>query len=410
MYNQSKEEAGFKAIQKDIVRQTFNYALNHGSFLLSDLANLTGYSVTTINKYISAMQEEGRVTVLGKVQKHTKGRQAVRYGINPESGYFLGVDIKSFEVSIGLSNLCGNMIAIESDKTFTFSNTHECLECVCRKVEEFIEAQTQIDKCKIMGICFNLSGRVNAINGTSATVFNFEEMQGVSLSELLAARFGKKVYLENDSKAMAFGEYIAGVNQKYQNMLYVNLSWGLGVGLIIYGKIYYGMDGYSGELGHIPIYDNNILCHCGKKGCLETEVSGRALHRRIMERINAGEESLLSIIVKDEKRDLTIEDILTAVEKEDPLAWEEMDKVAYELGKAMAMLINVLNPEAIIIGGIFSEVDPAFIKAIELSTRKHSLKLVSQRVDFLGSILKHDAGVIGACMTARARVFDNYGF
>ncbi len=410
MYDQTKEEADFKTIRKDIVRQTFNYALSHGSFLLSDLARLTGYSVTTINKYISVMQEDGRVAVLGKVQKHTKGRQAVRYGVNPDSGYFLGVDIKAFELAIGLSDLCGNMIAVESDKTFTFYNTHECLEYVCHKVEEFIGAQTEIDCGKIMGICFNLSGRVNVVNGTSATVFNFEEMQGVSLSDLLSERFGRKVYLENDSKAMAFGEYISGVKQKYQNMLYVNLSWGLGVGIIIYGKIYYGMDGYSGELGHIPLYDNNILCHCGKKGCLETEVSGRALHRRIMERIAAGEESLLSRIVKEEGRDLTIEDIIMAVEKEDPLAWEEMDKVASELGKAMAMLINVLNPEAIVIGGIFSDVDPAFIKAIELSTRKHSLKLVSQKVDFLGSALKHDAGVIGACMTARARVFENYGF
>ena len=233
-------------------------------------------------------------------------------------------------------------------------------------------------------------------------------MQGISLSELLTERFGRKVYLENDTKSMAYGEYVSGLNQKYQNMLYVNLSWGLGVGIIIYGKIYYGMDGYSGELGHMPVYNNNIICHCGKKGCLETEVSGRALHRKIMERLKAGEESLLSKVL-EENRELTMEDIIRALEKEDPLVWEEMDKVAFNLGKAMAMLINVFNPEAIVIGGLFSDVDPSFIKAMELSTRKHSLKLVSQKVAFLGSALKQDAGVIGACMTARARTFDNQG-
>lgn len=409
MYDKSKEESSSNTILKNIVRQMFNYALSHGSFLLSDLSRLTGYSVTTISKYISVMQEEGRVTVLGKVQKHSKGRQAVRYGVNPESGYFLGVDVKTFDLTLGLINLCGNMISSETDNTFKFSNTHECLEHVCQKVECFIDAQAEIDKSKILGICFNLSGRVNAMAGTSASVFNFEEMQGMSLSDLLTERFGRKVYLENDSKSMAFGEYSSGINQKYQNVLYVNLGWGLGVGIIIYGKIYYGMDGYSGELGHIPTYNNNILCHCGKKGCLETEVSGRALHRKIMERLRAGEESILSKTL-EEKGELTMEDILQAVEKEDPLAWEEMDKVAYNLGKAMAMLINVLNPEAIVIGGLFSDVDPAFIKAIELSTRKHSLKLVSQKVDFLGSSLKQNAGVVGACMMARAITFDNQGF
>lgn len=406
MYDRSMEEASSKTIRENIVRQMFNYALSYGGFLLSDLAKLTGYSVTTINKYISSMQENGHVTVLGKVQKHSKGRQAIRYGVNPEFGYFLGVDIKTFELSLGLINMCGNMIAVKTDKTFKFSNTHECLEYVCQVVDGFIDAQTEIDNSKILGICFNLSGRVNAMAGTSASIFNFEEMQGISLSDLLTERFGRKVYLENDSKSMAFGEYVSGINQKYQNVLYVNLGWGLGVGIIIYGKIYYGMDGYSGELGHIPVYNNNIICHCGKKGCLETEVSGRALHRKIMERLRAGEESLMSRIL-EEKRELTMEDILQAVEKEDPLAWEEMDKVACELGKAMAMLINVFNPEAIVIGGIFSEVDPAFIKAIELSTRKHSLKLVSQKVAFLGSSLKQSAGVVGACMIARARTFDN---
>ena len=117
----------------------------------------------------------------------------------------------------------------------------------------------------------------------------------------------------------------------------------------------------------------------------------------------------MSAILND-KGDITMEDIIQALEKEDPLAWEEIDKVANDLGKAMAILINVFNPEAIVIGGTFSDVDSSFIKTVELSTRKHSLKLVSQKVDFLGSSLKHSAGLVGACMTARARTLDNHGF
>ncbi len=406
---QSNETVNSKTIRNNIVKQVFNSTLSYGGFLLSDLAQLTGYSITTVNKYIEDLLDEGQVIVLGKVQNNSKGRQAVRYGVNPEYGYFLGVDIKTFELSIGLINLCGDIVAVDVDAEFRFENSHECLENVCKKVENFIESHSEIVSGKISGMCFNLSGRVNAMAGTSATVFNFEEMQGISLSEMLSERFGIKVYLENDTKSMAYGEYISGVKQKYQNMLYVNLGWGLGVGIIIYGKIYYGMDGYSGELGHIPLYDNNILCHCGKKGCLETEVSGRALYRRITERLNAGEESSLTSLYK-EKKNLDMEDIMRAIEKEDPLAWEEMDRVACHLGKALAMLINLLNPEAIVIGGLFSDIDSAFIKSIELSTRKHSLKLVSQKVAFLGSRLKQNAGIIGACMIARARALEDYGF
>ena len=133
-------------------------------------------------------------------------------------------------------------------------------------------------------------------------------------------------------RAMALGEYMAGVVEGEKNVIFVNISWGLGIGIIIDGKPYYGKSGFSGEFGHFPIFDNEILCHCGKKGCLETEASGMAIHRMVIERINNGESSILTEEVKDLNK-LTLTDILNAVAKEDPLCIEIIEDVGYTLGK-----------------------------------------------------------------------------
>jgi predicted NBD/HSP70 family sugar kinase len=255
-----------------------------------------------------------------------------------------------------------------------------------------------------MGITFNLSGRVNTEKGTSASLFNFEETKETPLSQLLTERFGKEVFIMNDTKAMAFGEYL-NLNDRYKNMLYINAGWGLGLGIVINGELYYGKDGYSGEFGHNPGYNNNILCHCGKKGCIETEVSGSAISRKIIERIRKGESSVLSDIVET-KEALTPKDIIGAVEKEDPLTIDIVSQTGNELGRHLAGLLNIFNPEIIVIGGSLSCIPSVyFLKQIEVTIYKYSLRLMSQNVPIVYSTLGNNAGVIGACMVARSRSF-----
>mgnify|MGYP005611341273 FL=1 len=214
------------------------------------------------------------------------------------------------------------------------------------------------------------------------------------------------VGIDNDTRAMALGEYMAGVVEGEKNVIFVNISWGLGIGIIIDGKPYYGKSGFSGEFGHFPIFDNEILCHCGKKGCLETEASGMAIHRMVIERINNGESSILTEEVKDLNK-LTLTDILNAVAKEDPLCIEIIEDVGYTLGKYIAGLINIFNPELVVIGGLLSQVEGFLLLPIKSAIRKHSLSLVNRDSKIEMSKLKHKAGIVGACMVARSRLFDN---
>lgn len=405
MLEQFRKEPADHSVRGTIRRSILGHVMRNGSFTIAEIAGDTGYSLTTIAKYVSELQEGGVVNEKERINLHTKGRKTVRYGIDLDSYYFLGIDMRTFTLNIALSDFSGNIVRLERHTDFRFENTYETLDNLCEKVIGFIDSLEDRHKIRIAGANLNIPGRVDSHAGTSSTMFHFEDMGDAPLAEYLSARLGVETFIENDTKAMAFGEYMSGLNKTYKDVLFVNIGWGLGLGIIIDGKLYYGKNGFSGEFGHVNMYNNNVLCHCGKKGCIETEVSGRAIHRKLIERINSGESSILSPMV-EQRASITTKDILDAAENEDPLCIELISQTGMELGHQLAGLINLFNPEAIILGGALSQAKPYdFLQPAELAIRKYSLRLMSQNVHIATSTLGDKAGAIGACLLARSRVF-----
>lgn len=393
----SRENMVSETIRKSIMQ----HIMQNGSFITSEISDDTGYSTTTVGKYITQLIESGILAEIDKVNLHSKGRRTVRYGIGSEQRYFIGVDISAFEMTIGIMDISGKMIRIERNAQFRQNNSHDTLEQILDSVNNLIDTTEGIDKSMILGLNLNLPGRVNSSKGTSATIFNFEDTANTPLVEILSDRMGIPVYIENDTKAMTYGEYMSGLSNSYNNLCYINIGWGLGLGLIINGKLYYGKDGYSGEFGHVNLYDNNVLCHCGKKGCLETEVSGRAIARKLTERILSGETSVLSGKVKAGGT-ITMSDIIMAIKSEDALCIELISAAGTELGHQLAGLVNILNPDIIMIGGSLSKIESYyFLQYTKLAIRQYSLKLMNQDVPVVSSSLGDDAAVTGACLIAR---------
>lgn len=399
-------ESKNRNISKTVRLVIAKHIMKYGKFTIPQIAQDTGLSLTTIAKYVSNGLSLGLITELDPLSSGRKGRRANVFGVSAGLHLFAGVDIKSFGMSIAIIDFLGNILDSEKDESFKFDNSYSTMESVCLSVEKFFDsAKTKgIDVSRIMGITFNVSGRVNTTLGTSASVFNFEETKDTPLAQILSERFGTPVFVMNDTKAMTYGEFLH-LNGRYNNMLYINAGWGLGLGIVVNGNLYYGKDGYSGEFGHNPVYNNNILCHCGKKGCIETEVSGSAISRKIIERIKKGESSILSETVKN-KEYFTPEEIIDAVEKEDPLTIDMVSQTGIELGRHLAGLLNIFNPEIIVIGGSLAQIPSVyFLKQIEVTIYRYSLRLMSQNVPIVYSELGEDAGIIGACLVARSRCY-----
>lgn len=379
-------------LKREILR---NYMFN-GGVNITDLSRDLGLSVPTLTKTIGELIEEGLVVNLGK-QGSTGGRQPSIYGLNPSAGYFMGVDIKHDTIALGITNFRGDMI-ITQENPFAVENSRESFDKLCNQILDFITS-SHIRRDKLLAIGINIPGRVNPETGYSYSYFFFGEKP---LSALLEERLGYRVYIENDSRAMAYGEYVYGAGNNEQNMLFLNLSWGFGLGMIIDGKLHYGKSGFSGEYGHFPFFNNEIICSCGKRGCLETEVSGWAAHREFTEKLRQGNISMLSKQYENGEA-ITINDILDAVAKEDMLAIEVMEKVGASLGRAIAGLINLFNPEVIVLGGTLYEAEDYLLLPIKNAIKKYALNFVSKDTSVKVSRLGESAGLVGIAAITRNR-------
>ena len=371
-----------------------------GENTIPNLSKETGYSSPTVTKFIGELLDDGILHDFGKIDT-PGGRRPNLYGINPNAFYFLGVEVKRTAVNIGLQSADGKIVNFFEDVEYLLENTKESFNLLCKIINNFID-RLKIERKKIVGACICLGGRINSREGISYSFFYFDEKP---LAATIESKIGVKTYIENDSRAMTFGEYNAGIVNDEQEVLKINISWGLGMGIVCKGQLYYGKSGYSGEFGHSPVFDNEIICQCGKKGCLETEVSGQALERKVKEKLQSGLSSSLTQI--SDIANITVNDIIRAINHhEDILAIEVIEEMGEKLGRYLSMLVNIFNPELVIIGGTLAAVNDYMKLSMQTALKRHSLNLVNQDVKIKTSKLGANAGVVGACYIVRAKFFD----
>jgi len=363
-----------------------------------ELSRELNISVPKAASLVSEMAQDGLLCDYGKIDS-TGGRKASVYGLVPDACFFIGVDVRKYYVNIGLLDFKKNLQSVRERVPFRLENTPESLHALIDIIRDFI-ASFPDRRDRILGVGVNLSGRINQVTGHSYSFFHFQEEP---LSRIIAADIGIPVYLENDSRSMAYGEFMGGVVGNERNVLFINIDFGLGMGILIDGGIYYGKSGFSGELGHIPFFQNERICHCGKRGCLETETSGLALLAEVRDRIRNGSSSILAGKYT-ELDTLRLEDVIEAARNEDTLVIEVLAEIGEKLGKAIAILINVFNPELVILGGKVSETGEFIRLPIRSALQKYSLGLVNNDTQLRLSLLGERAGVMGGCLIARGKV------
>ena len=379
-------------------RRIINYLDVTGNVTIAELTKELNISAPKITSLVTDLMEDGLLKDHGKIDS-TGGRRASLYGLVAESCFFIGVDVKKYFINIGLMDFKKNLIEIKENIPYKLENVPESYAQLIHIINSFLQ-EMPIDKNKVLGLGINLSGRVNHTTGYSYSFFHFHEEP---LSQTIEKEIGIKTFIENDSKAMAYGEFCSGAVSTQKNILFVNIDYGVGLGILIDGKVYYGKSGFSGEFGHIPFFNNEILCHCGKKGCLETEASGNALLRKFKQKIKEGSSSSITKKIKD-INELRVSDIVEAAKTEDVLSIELIEEIGEKLGKGLATLINLFNPELVILGGALAETDGYIRLPIKSALNKYALNLVSSDTLLVTSKLGEKAGVMGSCLMARSRL------
>lgn len=368
---------------------------------LAELARVLDTSIPRISRIVAEMVDDGFLVDLGK-QESANGRKPSLYGLNPKAGYFVGTDVDEDDFTLAVMDFQGKVVCSCDGISYSLRNTEESVLGFCAKVDEVLDA-ARVDKSLVRSYGVNLTGRVNFATGYSYSYFISEEKP---IRAILEQGFGKPVSVENDSCGMAYGEYMTAMPGDTGTLLFLNLGRGLGMGMVMDGKLFTGKSGFSGEVGHFPLLDNNVLCRCGKRGCLETGASGIALRRMFIERLRGGQTSLLSPAF-NENRTVSISDILGAIDKEDITAIECMEEVGSTLGRAVAGLINIFNPDIVTIGGRLSAAERYLMPPLKSAVNKYSLNLVSSDTVIRVSQLGAKAGAIGAGLLAKNRLLNN---
>jgi predicted NBD/HSP70 family sugar kinase len=372
--------------------------LSNGNATITELSAELQSSVPTVTKAVNELLSEGYMIDMGKIT-NSGGRRPSLYSINPTCAYFMGVEVNIANLSIGLQNIKNEFVSIEMRTSFILKNTQESLMEFCEILNSFID-DSSVEKEMIVGVCINFSGRINSMEGFS---YNYFYSENRPLTEIISEQLNMPVHLENDTRAMAFGEYREGVVDHEQNIIFLNYSWWVAIGMITDGKLYYGKSGYSGEFGHSTIFNNGIMCQCGKLGCLETEISGWSLVKQFQEAIAEGKQSQISI---DENLIALQHHVIIdgALKLEDSLCVDLVTKQSEKIGRYLSILLNIFNPDLLVIGGDFARLGDYVLLPIQAALKKHALGLVNRDMKLKKSTLGPRAGVIGACCIVKEKM------
>ena len=379
-------------------REILRLCITHEESSISFFSKTLGSSVPTVTKLISELKEDGFILDEGKIGT-SGGRRPSIFGLNPNAGYFVGIDVARHHFHIAITDFKGNMLKYIEDIEFVLESNSGSFRQMCRMVQDNVVA-AGIPWIKVLAAGVSLSGRVNPEQGYSLTYFVSDDLP---LKDLFQRELNVPVSIENDSRALTYGEYMYLGKNANKDMIAINLSWGLGMGMILDGHLYYGKSGFSGEIGHFPLLDNNIMCRCGKIGCLETGASGSALRRIIVEKLKSGRRSSLSKIYK-ENGNLDLSEILQAVQDGDVLAIECIGEIGEMLGRGIAGVINIFNPGLVIIGGRLIVGKDHLLLPVRTVVNKYSMARVASDTKIRLSTLGRKATVLGDCLLARKKL------
>jgi predicted NBD/HSP70 family sugar kinase len=224
------------------------------------------------------------------------------------------------------------------------------------------------------------------------------QWKNVPLQKFFTEHTGLKVFIENDANAAAIAEHLFGVARKSKDFIFVFAGIGIGGGLFLNGELHRGNVGYAGEIGHSPIMAEPFQtpCHCGNRGCWETYANQYSIIQRVQARLEARRSSIIPRLMEEQNAPLSISIIKQAADAGDNEALEALEETGTAMGLGFATLINILNPEKIILGGPLSILGEHLLPSVKSNATKHALPEMRPKVDILLSSFEGDASLIGA--------------
>ncbi len=371
----------------------------------ADICTRFGISSPTCIAMLNELVAEGLVEKQGR-GKSLGGRKPELYGLCDGSLFVLSIYAEQFKTRMAIFD--NNNHIVSGVHTFDIELTKDlsALAQLHAHAQALLLA-SGIEQKKLVGIGLSMPGLVDSREGNNYT-YLLTTSEPASLQQLLEQQFGKPVFLQNDAKSAALAEYRFGLAHGLRDVLVLSMDWGIGMGVILDGKLRSGAAGFAGEFGHIPLVDGGALCHCGKRGCLETVASGSALVRLAQAGLEAGENTLLSQLPAQEQAQLTPERVYEAAHAGDQFAINLLADMGTNLGKGIAILTQLFNPELIILGGAVAQAPQFILPSIRQAINAYCMAQLREKTKLVVSELGNNAVILGSVATVMENIFESY--
>jgi predicted NBD/HSP70 family sugar kinase len=349
----------------------------------AELGRALGLSRATITAVLLDLERAGMVEQAADgpdERPRSNGRPPLQVSLAPSAAYAVGLDFGHRHVRVAVCDLGGRIM---SDQYASFDVDEAPLEGfeLAQRLTERALAEAGVDAGDVIGVGVGLPAPIDAATGLVHADGILPSWRGIEPVRELESRLGLPVTLENDANAGAMGEHLFGAGRGVDNLAYVRLSAGIGLGLILDGAPYRGAAGVAGELGHIAMLDDGLICRCGNRGCLETIASTVAL---------------TGLLSRSRGEPFTLPRLIELVHAGDRGARRAVADAGSAVGTALAAAVNLLNPELVVIGGELAAAGETLLDPIRTAIERRVIAPAASTVRVVPSALGERAEVTGA--------------
>jgi len=370
---------------RDLNRQRVVDSLREqGTASRAELARMTGLSRTTVSSLVSDLMEAGLVVeqeeATGVAHGDHGGRPPVPLSLNRSAGVVVGVDFGHTHLRVAVADLSHDVLAEAGQELDVDHSAEEGLDAAAELVTQVL-AEAETGRDRVIGVGMGVPGPINSDTGAVGSSSILPGWVGVDAAAEMSRRLGLAVQVENDANLGAVGEFAWGAGQGHSELVYIKLSSGVGAGLLLGGRLYRGVGGTAGEIGHTPAQHGEAICRCGSRGCLETIASARSSAELLGD--SRGEE-------------VSSRRLLELNAEGDPAAQRVIGEAGREIGVSLAGLCNLINPDRVIVGGEMSAAGETITKPIEESIGRWAIPSAAEQVTVVPGVLGERAELLGA--------------
>lgn len=352
----------------------------NGTASRADIARLTGLSRTTVSSLVGELVGSGLVTEANGAPGSGRGRPGVPLALDPAAGASLGIDFGHTHLRVAVADLSSRVLAERHRELDVDRDSGDALDAAVELVGEVL-AEAAIERSRILGVGVGLPGPLDRESGTVGSTVILPGWAGLRPAEELERRLALPITVDNDANLGALAEHaVGGAAHGIADFVYLKIASGIGAGMVLGGRLHHGASGIAGEIGHVLSSPEGVVCRCGNRGCLETVAAAPALIGLL--RISHGP--------------LQPADLLRLAEEGDVGVRRVFGDAGRSIGRAVADLVNAVNPARIVVGGELSMVGAPLLDGIRASVERYALPAATAGLEIVPGVLGDRAEVLGA--------------